>query len=422
MKKILLALLFMASTSQAVQLATVYNPFTGKPDYINTSSGTTAGNPALPFNSVQYNHSGSFAGSSQYTTDGSSISVSTITFNGSPAWLVLSPFVASSGTVNGTFGIFSSSTPATRFDAIDNPLVFMQLQAPIGSYAGAQTQTLLVDMLDTGTNTDALNDGIAIHAIARHTSSSNSQMIAIWADTYCQGPGSPNCVAIYAVPAWASDLPQGTTTPMIGINITPRITNLAGTVPRSTGTLIGINFPDWTAGTGAPGKNWIIHSDNPFPITLNGPIGIKQDDPQAYLSVASDGTNPFVVIFGTVAVGSKATMTSDKYVMAVSTFGHVIIAGPSPSISSCGSSPSVAGTDRGGIITIGGGTVTACTLTFAKSYGSGCSVACQITPSAAVISDITSVSAAAITFGFSSSLGGGTAHYHCEGFGSSACR
>lgn len=412
----------MASAAQAVQLATVYNPFTGKPDYINTSSGTTAGNPALPFNSVQYNHAGSFAGSAQFTTDGSSVAVSTLAFNGGGMFLYLSPVSITSGVVTGTFQVLSTSTPATRFDAIDNPLVFFQLQAPIGGFPGAQTETVMIDFFDTGTNTDALNDGLALHTIARQGPNANSQLVSLWADTYCQGPGSPNCTAIYAVPAWASDLPQGTTSPMIGINITPRITNLAGTIPRSTGTLIGINFPDWTAGTGAPGQNWPIHSDNPFPTYWNGPIGIKQDNPQSYLDVASDGASTFVVIIGTVAVGSHVTMTYDHYLLAISTAGHAVIGGPQPTVSSCGSSPSVSGTDRGGIITVGGGVVTGCTLTFAKTYGSGCSVTCQESASAAVIGDIASISATAVTFGFSSTVGGGSIYYHCEGFGSSVCQ
>lgn len=55
--------------------------------------------------------------------------------------------------------------------------------------------------------------------------------------------------------------------------------------------------------------------------------------------------------------------------LRVDGYGHLITTGTAPGISSCGTgSPSVAGTDVNGRITIGTGTPASCTLTFANAY------------------------------------------------------
>lgn len=47
-----------------------------------------------------------------------------------------------------------------------------------------------------------------------------------------------------------------------------------------------------------------------------------------------------------------------------------IAPGPTPTVSSCGTSPSVSGNDEDGLITTGTGTPAACTLTFAVPFNS----------------------------------------------------
>lgn len=96
--------------------------------------------------------------------------------------------------------------------------------------------------------------------------------------------------------------------------------------------------------------------------------------------------------------------------------GHEITGGDSPSVSVCGTgSPSVNGNDHNGTITVGGGVVTACTLTFANPYFSS-NVDCVASDnSAAVTTSITSVSASAVTFGTSATIGGGIIYYQCVG-------
>jgi hypothetical protein len=49
-------------------------------------------------------------------------------------------------------------------------------------------------------------------------------------------------------------------------------------------------------------------------------------------------------------------------------YGRFIGNGPAPTLSSCGTAPTILGTDSAGRITIGTGTPSACTLTFARAW------------------------------------------------------
>lgn len=116
-----------------------------------------------------------------------------------------------------------------------------------------------------------------------------------------------------------------------------------------------------------------------------------------------------------------ASSTTVLYHLAVSTSGHVITGGPTPTVSSCGTNPSVTGDDNDGTITVGSGVaVTACTLTFASTWGA--TPVCLFDADSSTIgSGPTSKSATAVTIGFSAGLGGGSVEYHCRCSGAS-CR
>lgn len=117
------------------------------------------------------------------------------------------------------------------------------------------------------------------------------------------------------------------------------------------------------------------------------------------------------------------SQTTDKYEfysatstvlfhVSVSTSGHFLTGGASPTLSSCGSSPSVSGDDNEGTITVGGGIVTACTLAFSSTWGA--TPTCVISDnSTAITGDISSLSATSMTTSFSASLGGGIIYYRC---------
>jgi fibronectin-binding autotransporter adhesin len=93
---------------------------------------------------------------------------------------------------------------------------------------------------------------------------------------------------------------------------------------------------------------------------------------------------------------------------------HLISSGTVPAVSTCGTTPSVVGSDVAGTITVGGGVVTACTLTFQTAWSAAptCLVADN---SATVTAGITAISASAFTVSTSATLGGGLIFYHCIG-------
>lgn len=54
--------------------------------------------------------------------------------------------------------------------------------------------------------------------------------------------------------------------------------------------------------------------------------------------------------------------------ISVDSAGRVMGTGSAPSVSSCGTSPSIVGTDEAGTITMGTGVFTSCLLTFATAH------------------------------------------------------
>lgn len=86
--------------------------------------------------------------------------------------------------------------------------------------------------------------------------------------------------------------------------------------------------------------------------------------------------------------------------------------GKAVTITSCGTSPSVAGDDNAGAITVGSGTVTACTMTFGNaSYRNR---RCTFSAGSNVTVYPSSVSSSAITVTTSASIGSGKIYYNCS--------
>lgn len=113
---------------------------------------------------------------------------------------------------------------------------------------------------------------------------------------------------------------------------------------------------------------------------------------------------------GNEVVMNVASITVNQF----TAYGHMITTGTAPGISSCGATPSgsVVGDDNQGIVTIGGGIVTSCVLTFNQTWG--ITPVCNVTDnSTSVNPSVTSQSATAITIGLSATLGGGIVNYRC---------
>lgn len=87
--------------------------------------------------------------------------------------------------------------------------------------------------------------------------------------------------------------------------------------------------------------------------------------------------------------------------------------GSTPSISSCGISPSVRGTSSYGIISTGTGTVTSCTMTFTNS-GAFNPTCTPIASGTGYTLAQTSSAANSVTFGFSTTIPSTQVLYHCD--------
>lgn len=101
--------------------------------------------------------------------------------------------------------------------------------------------------------------------------------------------------------------------------------------------------------------------------------------------------------------------------MRLDALGHIVMTGTAPAVSSCGTgSPSVAGTDVAGRITIGTGTPSSCTLTFANAYATApsCTVGDETTSLLLKgIASTTTLVITAVAFG-----NGDTISYICLGY------
>ena len=117
------------------------------------------------------------------------------------------------------------------------------------------------------------------------------------------------------------------------------------------------------------------------------------------------------IIF-TARSGPSDTTASTK-VLSAGGNRHLEYFGSAPTISTCGTTPSVVGNDNAFTITTGTGAPTACTATFASAWTNA--PVCNVNLSAGTAT-ITSVSTSAITFGFSAGLTSGKVYVGCKGY------
>lgn len=103
---------------------------------------------------------------------------------------------------------------------------------------------------------------------------------------------------------------------------------------------------------------------------------------------------------------------------ALSVAGHIgsytLPSGATTTVSACGTSPAIRGTDTAAEVTVGGGIVTSCQVNFAKQYVT--SPVCTLTiNTTAVTGGVNSVTTSSVVYSFSATLGGGIIFYHCFG-------
>lgn len=140
--------------------------------------------------------------------------------------------------------------------------------------------------------------------------------------------------------------------------------------------------------------------------------------PLVTISTAPNGV-PAVQVSSTIAAASSDIVLQVSSQTGTTTFavqysGHIVSSGTTPSMGTCGSNPSVIGTDAAAVITVGSGVVTSCTMNFANVWANP-PVCVESDNSTAVTGDITTTTTSSITFGFSATLGGGQVNVLCIG-------
>lgn len=125
---------------------------------------------------------------------------------------------------------------------------------------------------------------------------------------------------------------------------------------------------------------------------------------------------------GMVMIQGPSGTTTPTLVVATSTGasiftigpgGHIITGGGTPTVSSCGTSPSISGNDTAGTVTVGSGVVTACTITFARTRLNTPKVVGVVTGGGLNIAGgYSAKSTTAVTFSFAATVGAGTFDYY----------
>lgn len=188
-----------------------------------------------------------------------------------------------------------------------------------------------------------------------------------------------------------------TTTGTVGIDSTLLSAN--GLVMWNGSKLVATGTPQLTVG--------YLTATSSSASTFTGSVGIGTSTPFAKLSIQTNSSSAYPFALAT---------SSTRTLFAIDPVGNQISDGDIPTLSSCGTSPSVIGDNTQGIITTGSGiSVTACTLTFADGgYPSNANAVCTIsTNSLVALGDVSSLSNTSATFGLSASLASGNIYYHC---------
>lgn len=162
--------------------------------------------------------------------------------------------------------------------------------------------------------------------------------------------------------------------------------------------------------------------DNPFTSALSnyaiystgganyfaGNVGISTTSPYAQLSVGASSS--------TVVPFAVATSTNGKQVFEIDQGGHTITSGPTPALSACGSgTPTASGNDTNFRIT-SETAASACTATFAKSYGTNAPICIATEESGGVLLVTASSTPTTVLLTFPSALTSKEVAVHCEGY------
>jgi hypothetical protein len=146
----------------------------------------------------------------------------------------------------------------------------------------------------------------------------------------------------------------------------------------------------------------------PTASTLGGVESIAPVTNQWITSISTSGVP-------TLAQPSIASLSDGSLTMTGAEVGNAMRNGSAPTLTACGTSPTMGtgSTDYSGTVNVGSGTVTACSVTFAASHSPA--LRCWVEPSSGTpVATATNMSTTTLAAVFSASLGAGKFDYGCN--------
>ena len=157
-------------------------------------------------------------------------------------------------------------------------------------------------------------------------------------------------------------------------------------------------------GTDTFSMSYGVFSNYHFNIDSSGNIGINETAPAARLEVKADVADDFVL---------QVSSQNGTAIIQIDRLGHTIATGADPVITSCGTTPSVSGSDRAGNVTIGTEVTTSCTVTFAEPYAS--TPSCTVTGDNTAVTYARTITASVLTILSSADMASDVISYNCMG-------
>ncbi len=146
-------------------------------------------------------------------------------------------------------------------------------------------------------------------------------------------------------------------------------------------------------------------SNENLTIKATGNIGVGTSTPFSRLSVSTPGQQS-----GSLPLFTVASTTNTTLFQVLGT-NEIETGGATPTVSTCGTgSPTAAGNDTSGRVTVGGGVVTACTVTFKAAKSGTPHVFVEVDGATAIAHSVTS-SGTSFTVTFGATVGSGTFDY-----------
>jgi hypothetical protein len=183
----------------------------------------------------------------------------------------------------------------------------------------------------------------------------------------------------------------------------------------SSGTILSLSSTSTAAAAGNAGLGVAVSGANAAASIARTGVssvmtstGSLSSNVAGYFS-ASGATNNYglLVANGNVGIGT----TSPAAALDVS--GHINNSGAAATLGACGASPSIAGNDTRGSVTIGTGAVTSCIVNFNAAFGTAPYCVATWAVSASTIGVGVSASTLALTVSFTSSAASQKFNYHC---------